>query len=600
MTSSQTTQPSETAQPSETTQPLVLPEILTVNELGDLLDVSPVEVIKRLMTHGIMASLNDAISFETASLVAVDLEVEVASSANAGGLVTADIDDHSDDDTDETLEVRPPIITILGHVDHGKTSLLDAIRESDVAEGEFGGITQHIGAYQIEHNSLPMTFLDTPGHAAFTAMRARGAQITDIAVIVVAANDGVMPQTIEAINHVRAAEVPLIIAANKMDLPEADPERVKRELTEHNVVVEDFGGDVLFIPVSATTGDGLPALLDAIMLVAEIEELKANPQRSAIGVVVEAELDQRRGPIATVLVKTGTLRLGDAVVAGHISGKIKALFDDHGEPVTEGGPSRPVRILGLESVPSVGERIEAAEDDRQARQKAEEEKKRLESSGLRTGISLDTLYNEQGTSVVKELLLILKADVEGSAEAIKGAIESFKTSEVKPKFIHVATGGVNDSDVMLAEASGAIILAFNVASEPTALKKADAESVEIRNYTIIYQLLESVEQALQGLYDPIYKNVVDGLAEVRKVFRSSKVGQIAGCYVLEGKLARNARARVLREGTEIIDSECEGLRRFQDDVREVSEGFECGVILKDYNSWEENDKIEFYHQERTN
>tara|TARA_B100000029_G_C17577282_1_gene958572 strand:+ start:684 stop:2450 length:1767 start_codon:yes stop_codon:yes gene_type:complete len=585
---------------SQTTPPLVLPEILTVNELGDLLDVSPVEVIKRLMTHGIMASLNDAISFETAALVAADLEVEVAASSNDSQLVSTGFDVHADDDTDEQLEVRPPIITILGHVDHGKTSLLDAIRKTDVAESEFGGITQHIGAYQIEHNSLPMTFLDTPGHAAFTAMRARGAQITDIAVIVVAANDGVMPQTVEAINHVRAAEVPLIIAANKMDLPEADPERVKRELTEHNVVVEDFGGDVLFIPVSATTGDGLTALLDAIMLVAEIEELKANPQRSAIGVVVEAELDQRRGPIATVLVKTGTLRLGDAVVAGPISGKIKALFDDHGEPVKEGGPSRPLRILGLESVPTVGERIEAEEDDRHARQKAEEEKKRLESSGLRTGISLDTLYNEQGTSVVKELLLILKADVEGSAEAIKGAIESFKTSEVKPKFIHVATGGVNDSDVMLAEASGAIILAFNVTSEPTALKKADAESVEIRNYTIIYQLLESVEQALQGLYDPIYKNVVDGLAEVRKVFRSSKVGQIAGCYVLEGTLARNARARVLREGNEIIDSECEGLRRFQDDVREVAEGFECGVILKGYSSWEENDKIEFYHQERTN
>jgi translation initiation factor IF-2 len=431
-------------------------------------------------------------------------------------------------------------------------------------------------------------------------MRARGAQVTDIAVIVIAANDGVMPQTIEAINHVRAAAVPLIIAANKMDLPEADPDRVKRELTEHNVVVEDFGGDVLFVPVSATTGEGLNELLDTIMLLAEVEELKANPSRDAIGVIVEAELDQRRGPIATMLVKNGTLRLGDAVVAGDISGKIKALFDDHGEPVVEGGPSSPLRILGLGHVPSVGDRIEVVKDERLARQKAIDVRKRLESSGQRSRISLDTLFNEQGTSVVKELLIVLKADVEGSAEAIKGSIENFTTAEVKPKFIHIATGGVNESDVMLAEASGAIILAFNVGAEPAAIRKANAESVEIRNYTIIYQLLESVEQALQGLYDPIYKKVIDGLAEVRKVFSSSKLGEIAGCYVLEGTLVRNARVRVLREGTEIIDTECDGLRRFQDDVREVAEGFECGIVLKNYNSWVENDHIEFYHQERTN
>ena len=600
MTSSSTEPPISTESPISNQAPLLIPDILTVNELGDLLNVNPVEVIKRLMTHGIMASLNDAISFETASLVAIDLEMVVASASQIQQPMVSEIDESTGEVSDQDQGIRPPIVTILGHVDHGKTSLLDAIRKTDIAAGEFGGITQHIGAYQIEHNEHSITFLDTPGHAAFTAMRARGAQVTDIAVIVIAANDGVMPQTIEAINHVRAAAVPLIIAANKMDLPEADPDRVKRELTEHNVVVEDFGGDVLFVPVSATTGEGLNELLDTIMLLAEVEELKANPNRDAIGVIVEAELDQRRGPIATMLVKTGTLRLGDAVVAGDISGKIKALFDDHGESVVEGGPSSPLRILGLGRVPSVGDRIEVVKDERLARQKAIDVRKRLDSLGQRSRISLDTLFNEQGTSVVKELLIVLKTDVEGSAEAIKGSIENFTTSEVKPKFIHIATGGVNESDVMLAEASGAVILAFNVGAEPAAIRKAAADSVEIRNYTIIYQLLESVEKALLGLYDPIYKKVIDGLAEVRKVFSSSKLGEIAGCYVLEGTLVRNARVRVLREGTEIIDTECDGLRRFQDDVREVAEGFECGIVLKNYNSWVENDQIEFYHQERTN
>ena len=579
---------------------VTLPEAITVKGLSERLGISAIEAIKRLMTHGVMAAMNDTIDYDTAAIVSSELGI--APSREDSGRAVATAVRADDEEAEEAATPRPPIVTILGHVDHGKTSLLDAIRETNVVAGEAGGITQHIGAYQIERDGKAITFIDTPGHAAFTAMRARGAQITDVAVVVVAADDGVMPQTIEAINHVRAAEVPMIIAINKTDLPAANPDRVKQQLTEQSVVVEEYGGDVLAVPVSATTGEGLDALLEAIDLVSEIQELKASPERLATGTVVEAELDPRRGPLATVLVRNGTLRQGDALVSGLISGKVKAMFDERGERLREAGPARPVRIMGLEDVPAAGDAIEVFESERAARRIVDQARRDAESaSGARRGhLTLDTLFHEVSAGNVKELLLILKTDVRGSAEAIRGSLQVLGTGEVKVKVIHTATGPVSESDVMLAGASGAIILAFNVRTEPSAASQAEINGVEIRTYDVIYQLLESVEQALEGLYEPVYERVVDGVAEVRALFRSSRVGQIAGCYVTEGTLLRGDRVRVLRNGDEVIDTSCSGLRRFQDDVRDVQQGFECGVVLERYDAFEEGDLLEFYHQQRVN
>ncbi len=590
-----------TTKPSSGPRSIALPQAITVKGLSERLGISAIEAIKRLMTHGVMAAMNDTIDYDTAVLVSAELGIASAPEAVAGAIATSPREAEEEGE-DADARPRPPIVTILGHVDHGKTSLLDAIRETNVVAGEAGGITQHIGAYQIERGGNAITFIDTPGHAAFTAMRARGAQITDIAVVVIAADDGVMPQSIEAIAHVRAAEVPMIIAINKTDLPAANPDRVKQQLTEQSVVVEDYGGDVLAVPVSATTGAGLKELLEAIDLVAEIQELKANPDRLATGTIVEAELDPRRGPLATVLIRNGTLRQGDALISGLISGKVKAMFDERDERVREAGPARPVRIMGLGDVPSAGDALEVVESERAARRIVDQARREAEGgSGARRGqVTLDTLFNEVSAGNVKELLLVLKTDVRGSAEAIRGALQGLGTGEVKVKVIHSATGAVSESDVMLAGASGAIILAFNVKAESSAASQAEIVGVEIRSYEVIYQLLESVEQALEGLYEPVYERVVDGVAEVRQLFRSSRVGQIAGCYVTEGTLLRGDRLRVLRNGEEIAETACGGLRRFQDDVREVQQGFECGVVLERFDDFAEGDLLEFYHQQRVN
>ncbi len=580
-----------------------LPPALTVKELGDLLSVSAVEVIKRLMTNGVMASMNQTIDYDTAAIVAVELgfdpEPEPVAEAAAA---PAEFEEAEAPDDPASLVPRPPVVTILGHVDHGKTSLLDAILKTRVAAGEAGGITQHIGAYQVEREGRVVTFIDTPGHAAFTAMRARGAQVTDIAVLVVAADDGVMPQTIEAINHVLAAGVPIIVAINKMDLPSANPDRVKQQLTEYNLVVEDYGGDVVSVGVSATKGDGIDDLLEAINLVAEISELKANPNRPAQAVVIEAELDSSRGPIATVLVKNGTLRQGDAILVGETSGKVKAMFNDRGERIREAPPSTPAVIMGLEQVPEAGERVRVVADERAARQLVEARRRSREADEQtdHAHVNLDTLFNEISAGKLKELIIILKADVRGSAEAVKGAVERLGTSEVKVKVIHSATGPVSDSDIMLAEASNGIIIAFNTKVDPSARKRADATGVEVRSYSIIYQVLEDLEKALAGMYEPTFASVVDGHAEVRQIFKSSRLGQIAGSFVVDGTLRRGSHVRVVRNGQEVAKTRCEGLKRFQDDVREVQTGYECGVVLSGFDKFQEGDVIEFYHEERTN
>jgi translation initiation factor IF-2 len=578
-----------------------LPPALTVKELADSLNVTPIEVIKRLMTNGVMANQNQTIDYDTAAIIAVELGFDPEEQAAPEAAVApAAIEAEDIVDDPASLKPRAPVVTILGHVDHGKTSLLDAIRTTKVAAGEAGGITQHIGAYQVEVDGKPITFIDTPGHAAFTAMRARGAQVTDVAILVIAADDGVMPQTIEAINHALAAGVPIIVAINKIDVPGANPDRVKQQLTEHNIVVEEYGGDVVSVPVSAIRGDGIRDLLDSINLVAEIQELKANPDRPASAVVVEAELDPSRGPIATVLVQAGTLRQGDAVVVGETSGKIKAMFDELGNRVREAGPSTPVIVMGLVAVPEAGERIRAVADERLARTIVES-RRRDREAGEQTEhahVNLDTLFNEISAGKLKELIIILKADVRGSAEALKASLERLSNVEVKVKIIHSATGPVSDSDVMLAEASNGIIIAFNTKVDPSAKKRAEVSGVEIRSYNIIYQVLEDIEKALTGMLEPVYRTVIDGHAEVRQVFKSSRLGGIAGCFVTDGTLRRGSNVRVLRGNEEIARTRCEGLKRFTDDVREVQTGYECGVVLSNFDKWVEGDVIEFIHEER--
>ena len=587
---------------SPTTPQITIPAVISVQDFSELANVSAVEVIKRLITFGVMASMTQTIDYETAAQVAVDLGLApVPLEERISPVAAADLTEQLLEDAEEYSVPRPPVVAVLGHVDHGKTSLLDAIRKSDVASGEAGGITQHIGAYEIERGHSTMTFIDTPGHAAFTAMRARGAQVTDIAILVAAADDGVMPQTIEAINHIRAANVPMIVAINKNDLPAANPDRVKQQLTEHEVIVEDFGGDVVAIPVSAKTGEGLDDLLEAIDLVAEISELTADPKRSGVGIVVEAELDTRRGPVATVLVKTGTLRQGDAVVVGETYGKIKAMFDHRGERIKEAPPSTPALIMGLADVPGAGDRLTVAKSERDARQQVEQER-RAREAGASTGshVSLDSLFTEMSAGTVKELIIVLKADVRGSAEAIRGSLEGLGTGEVGVRVIHSASGPVTDSDVQLAEASGGLVLAFNVRTDAAAARRGEAAGVEIRTYEIIYGLIEAVEQAMTGMYEPVYETRVDGHAEVRQVFRSSRIGQIAGSYVTDGTLTRSSKVRVMRADEEIADVECTGLKRFKDDVREVQNGFECGITLSGFDNFEENDVLEFYHLERVN
>jgi translation initiation factor IF-2 len=585
-----------------------LPRALTVKELADLLNVSAVEIIKELMKNGVMASINQVIDYDTAAIVAADFgfdpreqespEADVA--VERASRVAAPEAEETEDES--KLVKRPPVVTILGHVDHGKTSLLDVIRESNVTAQEAGGITQHIGAYQVEVSGEKITFLDTPGHEAFTAMRARGSQVTDIAILVIAADDGVMPTTVEALNHAKAAGVPIVVAINKIDLEGADPDRVMQQLAEHDVVVRQYGGDTEAVPVSARTKEGIQTLLETIALVAEIQDLKANPDRPAAGAVVEAELTTQRGPVATLLVQKGTLRTGDAVVAGDATGKIKAMFDERGKAVNEAGPSTPVKVLGLQPVPAAGDVFTVVSDERAARAEVEERRRRREEALAREAhpVNLDSLFGEIHTGQLKDLNIILKTDVQGSIDPIRHSLERLSNDEVQVKIIHSGSGTITESDVMLAVASKGIIVGFNARVDAGAKRLAEAEKVEIRKYSIIYNLIEDVEKAIGGMLEPVFADVASGHAEVRQIFKISRYGNIAGCYVLDGTLHRNDLVKVLRGGEQIADTRCAGLKRFTEDAREVQSGYECGISLENFDDYKENDVLEFYHRERTN
>ncbi|ABO50475.1 bacterial translation initiation factor 2 (bIF-2) [Desulforamulus reducens MI-1] len=577
-------------------KPVQIAEVITVQELAEKLKKTAAEVIKKLMGLGVLATINQEVDFETATLIAGEygIETELKVAVDKEALVMAEPEEDED-----KLVLRPPVVTIMGHVDHGKTSLLDAIRETNVTAGEAGGITQHIGAYQVERNGKKITFVDTPGHAAFTSMRARGAQITDIAILVVAADDGVMPQTIEAINHAKAANVPIIVAINKMDKPDANPDKVKQELTQHELVVEDWGGDVIAVPVSAKNRTGLDNLLEMILLVAEVHELKANPDRMARGTVVEAELDKGRGPVATVLVQNGTLNVGDTIVVGQVSGRVRAMIDDKGRRVKKAPPSTPVEILGLSDVPEAGDILVAVEDEKLARDVAEKRKIRKREEGLKssTKISLDDLFKHIQEGQIKELPIIVKADVQGSIEALAQALEKLTTEEVKVNLIHTGVGAVNETDIMLATASNAIVIGFNVRPDNNARKLADAEKVDINLYRVIYEVIDDVKKAMSGLLDPEFKEVVLGHVEVRKTFKASKIGTIAGGYVTEGKIVRDASVRVIRDGIVVFEGKLDSLKRFKDDAKEVAQGYECGLTIDRFNDVQEGDIIEAFTME---
>lgn len=574
-----------------------IPESLTVKDLAGLMGIEAAAIIKKLMELGMMININQYIDQETAALVATEfnLEVELEEIRDETELPVEETEDREED-----LVERPPVVTIMGHVDHGKTSLLDAIRESRVTATEAGGITQHIGAYQVDLDGKKITFLDTPGHEAFTSMRARGAQATDIAVLVVAADDGVMPQTVEAINHAKAADVPIIVAINKIDKPTANPDRVKQELTEHQLVPEEWGGETICVPVSALRKEGIDQLLEMILLVAEIRELKANPKRMASGIVIEAKLDKGRGPVATVLVQNGTLRIGDSVLVGEVAGKIRAMFNENGEGVKEAGPAMPVEILGLDSLPEAGDTFQAVEDDKLARYVADKrsEKRREEEMAASSRISLDELFAQAKEGEIQQLNIVLKADVQGSAEAVRQSLEQLSTEEVKVQIIHSAAGAISDSDVMLAAASGAIVIGFNVRPDSSAKKLAERENVEIRLYRVIYDAIEDMKAALAGLLKPEEREVILGQAEVRATFRVPKVGVVAGCYVTEGKVLRSANARIIRDGIVIYEGKLSSLKRFKDDVREVTEGYECGIGIERYNDIKEGDILEFFQMQQ--
>ncbi|MBO9306293.1 MAG: translation initiation factor IF-2 [Thermomicrobium sp.] len=582
--------------------PVEVGSVMTVGELAEAIGVSAVELIKALIRRGVMANINQQIDFETAAKVAADFGVElvertpevVHQEKSLAEIVRASAQEPG-------AVPRPPVVTIMGHVDHGKTKLLDAIRHTNVAEGEAGGITQHIGAYQVEVQGRKITFLDTPGHEAFTAMRARGAQVTDIAVLVVAADDGVMPQTREAVAHARAANVPIIVAINKIDLPTANPARVKQQLAENGVIVEEYGGDVPVVEVSAKQRLGIEDLLEMILLVADMHELKANPNRPAIGVIIEAKVDQRRGPVATVLVQTGTLKLNDVVVAGATWGRIRAMFDDRGRKVRRAEPSMPVEILGLENVPEAGDYLQVVEDERTAKEIATQRalKRRAEAAEARV-VKLDEFHKGLEIGQTRELRLILKADVQGSLEAIQNALAKLndELEGVGITVVHAATGAISESDVMLAATTGAIVLGFNVRPDVAARRAAEATGVDIRYYNVIYHLLEEVRAGVTGLLAPETREVIDGVAEVREIFRLPNRAVAAGLYVLNGKALRNARVRVIRDGKVIHDGTVASLRRFKEDVREVAAGYECGLTIENFNDLRVGDQIEFYHIER--
>jgi translation initiation factor IF-2 len=577
---------------------ITLPRTITVRDLGEALNATSVDVIKQLMKRGVMAAINQSVEYEMAASVAQELgfdpRPEEGNGARAAG--GAAVAEGEREEADTNLEPRPPVVTVMGHVDHGKTSLLDAIREANVVATEAGAITQHIGAYQVEVKGQKITFIDTPGHEAFTAMRARGANVTDIAVLVVAADDGVMPQTIEAIAHAKAAGVPIIMAINKIDLPAAEPDRVKQQLTQHDVVIEEYGGDIPAIPVSAKTKQGLDNLLEHIQLVAEISELKASRDRPAEGTVIEAEKDPNRGPMATVIIEKGTLRVGDPVVAGESWGKVKAMFNDRSERITEATPAMPAEVMGLESVPKAGDALVVVEDERTARDVAEERRRQAMDSGQQR-VTLEAVSGDIAAGRTKDLNVIIKADVQGSVEAIRSSVERLATPEVRVNIIHTGTGAVSESDAMLAAASKAVIVAFNVKAEPGAKRLAEKEGIDLRNYRIIYELLDDIDRAVKGLIEPVIVEVIDGHAEVKAIFRV-RGGRIAGSAVTDGVVRRNSLVRLMREGELIHTSRVSSLRRFQEDVREVTEGLECGIGVERFDRFQEGDIIEAYHTEQ--
>ena len=552
------------------------------------------------MALGVMASVSQLIDFDTASLVAEELGAKVEREVHVTIEQRLNIDaDTVEEDAAEDLQERAPVVVVMGHVDHGKTSILDYIRKSRVQAGEAGGITQHIGAYQVKQDGKTITFLDTPGHAAFTAIRARGAAVTDIAVLVIAADDGIKPQPVEAINHAKSAGVPIIVAINKCDRPEADPERVKTSLTEYDLVPEDWGGDVVCCNVSAKTGMGIDNLLEMINLVAEMQELKANPNRPALGTVIESRLDKGRGPVATILVQKGTLHNGDVVIAGTAIGRVRQMTDENGNRLESAGPSVPVEITGLVEVPSAGDRFNAVEDERLARELVEQRRTEQQEEKFRSynRVTLDNLFSHIADGAVKELPIIVKADVQGSCEAIKQSLEKLSNEEVRVRIIHMGVGGVNASDIMLADAAGAIIIGFNVRPDSTAAKQAEEKGVEMRMYRIIYDAIDDVQGALKGMIAPKIRDVDLGAAEVRQVYKISSVGTIAGCYVTNGVITRNSIFRVVRDGIIIYDDIISSLKRFKDDVKEVAQGYECGISLGKFNDIKEGDILEAYKKE---
>lgn len=571
---------------------------LTVQEIANALEVSASEVIMKLMKMGTMASINQEVSEEIASLVVKEYGYTLLTSTEDEEEEQLEIDAlmEIEEDKEEDLLPRPPVVTVMGHVDHGKTSLLDAIRSTNVTRGEAGGITQHIGASEVSVNGQKIVFLDTPGHEAFTSMRARGAQVTDIAILVVAADDGIMPQTIEAINHAKAAEVPLIVAINKIDKPDANPDKVKQELADQGLLVEDWGGEVIAVPVSARQKTGIDTLLEMILLVSEMEELKANPNKRAVGTVIEAQLDKGRGPVATVLVQGGTLNVGDPIVAGLASGKVRAMINSKGKRVKTAGPSTAVEILGLSEVPQGGDQFVAVPTDKIARSVAEKRQQIAREEMLKSNqrMSLDDFFSHMNDGDVKDLNIVIKADVQGSAQAVKQSLEKLSNEEVAVRVIHCGVGAVTESDVMLAAASNAIIIGFNVRPVPGAEEMAKKQSVDVRTYTIIYKAIEDVQAAMTGMLDPEYRDEDTGKAEVREIYKISGVGTVAGCYVTSGKIFRGSKARIVRDGIIIHDGELAALKRFKDDVKEVNNGYECGMSFVNYNDLKEGDIIEAY------
>ena len=572
-----------------------IPESITVKELAEVLGKKGSDLVMNLMKKGKMLAINATLDFDTAASIAeeynVILELEEEKDIMEEAFGTEEEEDES------KLEERPPVVVVMGHVDHGKTSLLDAIRHANVTKGEAGGITQHIGAYTVQIDGKPITFLDTPGHEAFTAMRMRGAQVTDIAILVVAADDGVMPQTIEAINHAKAAGVEIIVAINKMDKPSANPDRVKQELTEYGLLAEDWGGTTVCVPVSARSKEGIDNLLEMIILTAEMKELKANPNKKARGAIIEAQLDKGRGPVATVLVQSGTLRVGDPVVAGPAYGKIRAMTDDKGRRVKAAGPSTPVEILGLSEVPAAGDTFYVAANEKQARQLAESviaKNRETLISQTPQKVSLDDLFSQIQSGNMKELGIIVKADVQGSVEAVRQSLEKLTNDEVRVRVIHGGVGAVTESDVLLASASNAIIIGFNVRPEPAAKAFADEEKVDVRLYRVIYNAIEDIQAAMKGMLDPVYEEKVLGHAEVRQTFKASGVGTIAGSYVKDGKIVRNCQVRIVRDGIVVYEGELESLKRFKDDVKEVALGYECGLVFKKFNDVKEGDWVEAF------